>query len=52
MYRILKPSYFKLPDVEYWGIRFTAIPDVLVSSMAEAKRRYGGAPVLQWVEGV
>lgn len=51
MYRILKPTYFKHPDGENWGIRFTAIPGVVVASMAEAKRLYGGAPVLEFCGG-
>lgn len=47
MYRVMKPTYFKA-DGEFWGVRFEPLQGVLVSSMAEAKRTYGCAVVLQW----
>lgn len=48
----MKPTYTKLPDGEFWRIRFDALPGVLVSSMAEARRTYGCAVVLEYCEGV
>lgn len=47
MYRVMRPKFTKLAGDDGWKVEFTAIPDVLVSSMAEAKRLFGGAPVLE-----
>jgi hypothetical protein len=52
MYRILKISYFKSLQDDTWGVNFTAVPGVLVTGIADAKRRFGGAPVLEWAGGV
>lgn len=60
MYRALKPIYFpaglfteyvkgKLVKVEYFNVQMRPVGDVLVKDMAEAKRVYGGSPVLEEV---
>lgn len=51
MFRVMKPSYTKLQEGDYWRIQFTPVPNVVVSSMSEARRLYGCAVVLEFIRG-
>lgn len=51
MFRVMRPSYTKLPESDFWAIRFTPVPNVVVSSMSEARRLYGCAVVLEIIRG-
>ena len=48
MYKVFRYHYRSIGN-DMWAITFEPIPGVLVKDMAEAKRLYGGAPVLQEV---
>lgn len=58
MYRVVQPYFStagtfteyvrgRLTKVEYFNVEFYRRGDVLVKDMAEAKRVYGGSPVLE-----
>ena len=52
MFRVMKPTFSPVPGTEFWTVKFKAVEGVLVSSMAEARRTYGCAVVLEYCGGV
>jgi len=46
MYRALKPIYVPIGD--FFVVRWDILG--LAADMAEAKKLYGGSPVLEWVK--
>lgn len=50
MFKVMRYHYRSIGN-DMWAITFEAIPGVLVTGMEEAKRRYGGAPILEWCGG-